>query len=326
MQQRRALVAIGACVVLIAASCTSAGSPAPSQTSPPTSADLPVTAPNELMLPTLSLGPGGVEYRGGNGTEVLGPSVMAVDASGRFHIVEPVGRTILSVLGEDVTTLELDDLDITAVAALAAADDHLVVVEIFFSPVRHRVHRISYEGELAESIELPVGFRLEDGLSGVLAGADGQIILEFEGGGSYAEWIAGTEEFRRVTGAVLDGVEVVPNPPDLMVDGVPITADLSLGLGGLRYLGTTPGGVHALVREDVTQTDPMLIVVTTIEWYQANGELVGSARVPLMDQYIDQPPGVAMMPDGRVVALMALDDAIEIRELVPIPRRIVTAP
>ncbi len=76
-------------------------------------------------------------------------------------------------------------------------------------------------------------------------------------------------------------------------------------------------------RIDVLATDPVFVVLTTIEWYSPDGTLVGSARVPaLTEQYISTPPGVAMLPDGRVALLMALEDEVRVDVLEPRPGRI----
>lgn len=271
----------------------------------------------------LAVGPGGIEYRGVHDEqEVVGPSLLAVDPSGGFHIHDPVGARILSFTAAGRRTIDLPALDILAVTAMAAGPEHLVVVEIFFSPVRHRVHRVGYDGTLLETIELPAGYRLEDGLSGVLTGSDGEIVIELAGGASYGVWDPDASRFATVATLALSGTTITLVGPDIEINGVLVTTDPT-GFGGSRYLGTSADGTVVTVREDVYETDPEFRVMVTVEWYGPDGTFLGSARAPtLADQYTDQAPGLAVGRDGAVYALVAREDAVRIVELQRRPERI----
>lgn len=263
---------------------------------------------------SLPVGPDGIEYAGsGDEQEITGPSLLAADPKGGLHFYDPVGRRILSFDGEQLSEIDTLGLDILSLTALAASADHLIAVEIFFQPVRNRVHRIGFDGAIIETIELPVGFRLEDGLSGVLTDAAGRLILEFAGGSVYGIWNGTETGFEKVVVLDVAGTVVAPQPPDLDIDGVVLTADLTMDLGGLRYLGVDPAGNIVVERQDVLALDPVLTVVTTVEWYSPDGTLLGAARVPpLEEQYISAPPPVAVLPDGTAVALLALEDEIRL--------------
>jgi hypothetical protein len=255
-----------------------------------------------------------VEYAGsGDEQEITGPSLLAVDPSGRLHFYDPIGRRVLSFDGTRRTEIDTAALDITSLTALAANADHLIAVEIFFQPVRNRVHRIGFDGSLIETIELPVGFRLEDGLSGALTDGAGRIILEYAGAAAYGIWNGPDLGFEKSNVLEVDGIVVTPRPPDLEIDGGVLTADLTTGLGNLRYLGTDPGGNIVVERQDVLALDPVVRVVVSVEWYSPDGVLLGAARVPsLEEQYISTPPPVAVLPDGRAVALVALQDEVRV--------------
>ena len=109
---------------------------------------------------------------------------------------------------------------------------------------------------------------------------------------------------------------------DIEINGALVTGDF-VGFGGLRYLGTAADGSVVIKREDVLQTDPVFRVLSTVEWYSAAGEFLGSSRVPSLEtQAIDQVPGVAVARDGSVYALIARDDRVEIIELERHSRRI----
>ena len=301
----------------------------PSTTSTTTSATTTTTEPpgggtTEPII-TIPVGTDGIEYRGsGDEQEIQGPSLLAIDPGGTVHIVDPVGLRVLSFAADSQSTIDIGQLDILSVTAIAADANELLIVEVFFAPERHRVHRVGYDGSITETIDLPVGFRLEDGLSGVRGGSDGQIILEYGGSESFGVWSPTEQSFERVAALTGGPVTVTPRPPDLEIDGSVITADLTLSLGGTRYLGTAADGTHVIVREDVLATNPAFDVLTTVEWYLPDGALLGSARVPsLAEQFISQVPGIAMYPDGRVVALVAFADEVQVLELARRPDRIV---
>jgi hypothetical protein len=270
------------------------------------------------------VGPDGIEYAGsGDEQEIIGPALLAGDPVGGLHFYDPVGRRLLSYTGDARVEIDTAALDIASVTALAANSDHLIAVEIFFQPVRNRVHRIGFDGAVIETIELPVGFRLEDGLSGVLTGDAGQIILEFSGGALYGIWNGADAGFKKRDVLDIDGLVVEPQPPDLMVGGVLLAADLTMGLGGLRLLGIDPAGNIVVERQDVTTMDPVLRVTTSVEWYSPGGALLGAARVPtLQEQFISTAPPVALLPDGTAVALLALEDEVRIDRLARQPDRI----
>jgi len=262
----------------------------------------------------IPVGAGGIEYSGsGDEQEITGPSLLAADPAGGLHFYDPNGRRIMSYVGDKATEIDTAALDIASVTALAANSEHLIAVEIFFQPVRNRVHRIGFNGGILETVELPAGFRLENGLSGVRTDVAGRIILEFERGAAYGIWNGPELGFEKVGALEADGVIVTPRPPDLEIGGVLLSADLTMGFGGLRYVGADPAGNHVVDRQDVTSSDPVIAVTSTVEWYSPAGVFLGSARVPaLEDQYISTAPPVALLPDGRAVALLALQDEVRV--------------
>jgi hypothetical protein len=285
----------------------------------------PVTTapPVPVALPSLPVGPGGIEYLGsGNEQEIEGPNLLAVDPAGGFHFHDPAAGVIWSFRDGQRSSIDLLAADIVAVTSFAAGQDHLVVVEISFSPDRHRVHRLGYDGTVLETVELPPGFRLRDGLSSVLTGAGGEIVIEIGGGASYGVWNAAAVEFESTEELTLSGSTIKLSGSDIEINGALVTGDF-VGFGGLRYLGTAADGSVVIKREDVLQTDPVFRVLSTVEWYSAAGEFLGSSRVPSLEtQAIDQVPGVAVARDGSVYALIARDDRVEIIELERHSRRI----
>jgi hypothetical protein len=283
-----------------------------------------VAAPPLVEPPRIPIGPDGIEYLGGaEDLQRTGPSRLAIDPAGGFHLYDPMGRRIWSFTTAGTTRIDTAALDVRAVETLAAGPEHMVVVEVFFAPQRHRVHRIDYDGTLLETIEIPGGFRLADGLTGVLTAAGGEIVLELELGGSYGVWDDGAGAFERTNTLTLGNTTVTNVAEGIEINGNLATADLKGSRGGMRYLGTASDGTVVVVREDVLSMAPRFEVVATVEWYSSDGALLGSARAPLIDDhFIDQAPGLAMAPDGRVYALVAREDAVEVIELERRPGRI----
>ena len=337
-----AAVSVLTLVAVTAAACgggsnatTPVTTPSPTTTAPPTTttaraatttttapAATTTTRPPTGPLLSLPVGPGGIEYLGGGPEqEITGPSRFTIDSAGGVHLYDPAGKRVLSVTDEGEHSIALVPRDILNVVAIDAADDYLLLAEVFFAPARQRVHRLSYDGTVLETLDLPSGFRLESGLTGVRSGPDGEIVLELEGGARYGIWNG--ETFEGMSSLQDGETTVTPRPPDLVIDGEVLTADLTTDLGSLNYLGTAQDGAHLVIREDVVAVSPVFQVLTTVEWYSPTGDLLGSARVPsLQEQYISAAPGIAFTADGRAFALVATADVVEVVELIRTPGRI----
>jgi hypothetical protein len=264
----------------------------------------PVTVSDQLPdRATLEVGPNGIEYRLGDiDGEALGPSVLTVDAAG-VSIADPVGGRVLRFDGTEwKTVIDLVASDLRNVSFLASTNGLYVVVEITFSPVRNRIHLVDIEsGEFIQSSDIPVGFRLEDGLSGLLVGGRDAIYLEFEGGARFAEWQSGSDTFEATDAAAIGGHAVIASPPNLMIDGAIIPADLNGSLGGLRYLGPDGAGGHVVLREEVMELNPIVSVRTTVEWYASDLHHTGTAEIPsITDQAIPVAPAISVAPNGSV--------------------------
>ena len=313
---------------------TTTSTTTPATTTPTTSTPTTSTAPTTTTTststtvapaPSLTIPvPDGIAYRpGGEDLEASGPGLFAVTDDGVAHIVEPVDRRLVRASADGMEYVDLIELDILGVTAIAADRLDLILIEVFFGPVRQRVHRLDSTGAVVSSVDLPEGFQLEDGLSGVLTDDDGDVVIEFGGGGTYGRYDAETGSFARERSTTVRGVSITPAAPDLIVDGVRLTADLVGEFGALRYLATDSSGVHAIERVDVVATSP-LRALRTVEWYAPDGTFLGSALVPSIDeQAVDVAPGLAVMPSGDVIVLLALEDAVVVRPLERQATRIV---
>jgi hypothetical protein len=136
-------------------------------------------------------------------------------------------------------------------------------------------------------------------------------------------WVAASGSFLTSPALSIDGTTIVARPPDLEIGGTVVRADLGGEPGGLRYLGHAADGTIAVVREEAWTTETALEVLQTVEWYSPAGEFLASARVPdLAEQAIGAPPGVAILPDGDIVALVAHTGEVQVVVLTPVSARI----
>ncbi len=268
--------------------------------------------------------PDDVRYQGGGeDLELTGPSLLAIDPRGRVYLNDPEAAALRWFRGDTEAVMLLRPMDVLNVTALAAGSDHLLVVEVFYGPVRQRVHRIGTDGVIIETVEIPIGLQLEDGLSGVHVGPNGEMVIEMAGGAEWGIWDGGPE-WQLTRTLDLGGTRVMTLSPDIEINRNRITADLVGPFGGLRWLGSAVDGTVVLGREDVLQTDPVFVVLSTVEWYTPDGAFLGSARVPsIEDQYTDNVPGLAVSADGRVFALITAERSVDLVELVRQAERIV---
>jgi len=299
---------------------TATSAPAPTTVAPTTTVATGLVDP----LPVLAVGDGGVEYRGGGEElELSGPTTVAVGSDGVVYIVDPIANQILSFGPTGSSEIDLASIDVLSAPWIAVASDHLVVVEIFFSPLRERVHRIGFDGRLISSFQLPIGGRLETGLSGVMVDEPDRIHLVIAGGADYLQLTDETLGFTSVGSITKNGVTVSQAGIGVRIGEVEIGPELVGELGGLTAVDVAADGTVVVLREDVVSLDPFT-VNQSVEWYDSDGGFIGSAPVDLAAQAISTPPGIAVGPDGRVVAMYALTDRVEVVELLPLAERVGT--
>ncbi len=208
------------------------------------------------------------------------------------------------------------DLEVTA-------SDILVLSQAAMPP---KVVRLALDGTVLASYELPKGLRLEDGLSGIALGDQGEVLVEREGGAFVSQLVnvKGKLAPKPWEGYIHRGRLYRARPADLTAADTTrgnITAgDTSIevvvphDLGGLRILGIGPDGSFYVIAEEVT-VNGAIQVDQTVRHYSAAGELLGLARVPLAEQYTYVAQGLAVGPDGAVYALVTRPDRVEVQRL-----------
>lgn len=265
------------------------------------------------------------------GFEILpwGPSALAVDADGTFWIADAVGNRLLQYdrRGRLLRAIELEGI---AVGVDDIEVDHQNIWALDVGATIPAVLRFSREGKLLGSYPLPKGMHREDGLTGIALSGDGALLIEFSGGVKLTRFL---DSEGRVNPESLRGypfcdasysIHVRPvNEPDASVgyistdhpDKPLITVQVDQLLGGLFLLKALPDGtVYALVEE--LARAPSVHVDQRVHKYDARGNLIGMARIPLQYQYTYVHQVAAVGPDGEVYVLLTRPDRFEIARLV----------
>lgn len=278
-------------------------------------------APHEIVF-TIPIGKEGVQYEGER-PEMLpwGPTAFAVAPDGSFWIADAVGNRLFhySPAGNTLGTVSLAG-QVVGIGDLEVTRSDIWVLDI--AAVIPKLLRLSPDGKLLGRHEIPEGLRLEHGLSGIAVGDQGEVLVEREGGVFVSQLVDTSGKITRIPlqGYVHRGRLYTARPADLTAADttrghitageVQIEVTMTHDLGGLRILGFHPDGSFYVVAEEVV-VDGAIQVDQTVRHYDAAGELLGLARVPLAEQYTYVARGLAVGPDGAVYALITRPDRVE---------------
>ena len=276
---------------------------------------------------TIPVGEDGVQYRGVGipNMEITGPNALAVLPDESFVVADLIDNRLLRYdsAGHPLKTIDLFPRDIVNISDLRASETGLFVLEINFNvaPQRYKVHHLSFEGDLKASYEIPESFHLENGLSGITIGSQGQIILEMEGGAKLYQLGEQPDiEPVRVAGYPFYGKtyeldnSVIGETVVIKADRIQLKTKLSKGLGGINFLKAFLDGSFYIIRNDVVN-DQVIQVDQTVHYISANGVQQGVARVPLAEYYYPVMRNLAVSPRGDVFALLPRPDSVHIIRL-----------
>jgi hypothetical protein len=276
----------------------------------------------------IPVGQDGVKYDGER-PEMLtwGPTAFAIAPDGSFWIADTVGNRLLhySPQGEALNTIDFNDHQVVGVGDLEITASNILVLDI--AAVMPRVLRLSPDGELLASYQVPKELDLANGLSGIAVGEQGQVLIEREGGAFVSQLIDADGEVAPVAldGYIQRGRLYSASAPDLdavaatrgyiIADSKRIEMNVTHSLGGLRLLSVNADDDFYVVVDEVAIVNSRVQVDQTVRHFNAAGELLGLARVPLAEQYTYVAHGLAVSPDGRVYALVTRPDRVEVQRL-----------
>jgi len=279
---------------------------------------------------TIPVGEAGVAYRGVDmpGMEITGPDALAILSDMSVVVADLIGNRLLSYdsKGKLLEAVDLYSQEIVNIWDLRTFKDELILLEISLniSPERYRVNRLSANGRLIAAYDIPRGYHLQDGLTGIAVDCEGQILLEMKSGYKYYRLVdsAGNLNFSDTNNDYLcsgKSYRVVGSdigkPAKLAAGNVELETQFTVGLGGLRLLGVLADGSVYVVREDVVAKQPMITVDQTVHYMSADGLQLGVARVPIAEAYYYVMRNLAVGPDGYVYALLPRPDAVHIVRL-----------
>lgn len=283
---------------------------------------------NEIVF-TIPVGENGIYYEGVGVPEMLtwGPAAFTVSPDGSFWIADTVGNRLLHFdsHGGLLEKINLDGYIVGASDLVVTKSGVITVLDQASMPPK--IVQFASGGGVLGRHELPDGLRLGDGLSGISLGDQGEVLVEREGG-AYVQQFLGAHG-NPVQAAPTKGnlhndklyrahpsglTSANPKQGTFQAGDITIEVNTAHDLGTLTILGFGPDNSLYVVLEELAQ-NPNLQVDKTIRHYDAQGSLMGIARMPLAEQYTYVAHGLSIGPDGSVYALATYPDHAEILRL-----------
>jgi hypothetical protein len=270
-----------------------------------------------------------IQYRGGNNPdmEITGPNAIAILPDDTFMLADLIGNRLLHFnrSGDLLNAIELYDLGIVNVADMRIKGGEIFLLEISldFSPPRYRVDRLSFDGALIAYYDIPSGFHIENGLTGIAINCEGDIILELEGGGflyRLADVQNNPKPADLPNGFYCNGKWYkVDNPgpqsyPNIIAGEVEYGTQLTTGFGGLRVIDAFQDGSLYIQREDLVN-DKIINVDQTVHFVGSDLATQGVARVPISEYYYPIRRNLAINTKGEVYALLPLRNSLDVIHL-----------
>ncbi len=283
-----------------------------------------------FTIPMGEKGENPIQYEGVDVVDALtwGPSAFTVADDGSFWIANTVGNSLLhyDVGGTLLGIIDLEGLVVGATDVEVANSGIWVLDQSSMPP---KVLSFAPNGTLLEKHDLPLGLHLEDGLSGIGLGDQGELLIEREGDTYITQFTDAEGNFVEPTmtrGYTHNGVvfsanssgigSATPNQGTVVAGDLRIEIKTKYDLGGVRILGFGLKDDIFVILEELSQdSEGALLVDQTVQHYDASGKYLGVARVPLSEQYIYVQQGVALGPNGSVYFLATRPDRVEIWRL-----------
>jgi hypothetical protein len=209
------------------------------------------------------------------------------------------------------------------VADLRAWGDQLFLLEISldFNPPRYRVHQLTQDGKSVTSTDIPDGYHIENGLTGIAIDCDGSILIELEASGQLyrLQDIQGNANANTLSGYSCDeklfrvAHSNSPNYRMIMAGDKFYITQLTTTLGGLFILNVYYDGSLYAIREDLLETS-IIKVDLTVHYIGANG-VQGVARVPLKEMYYPIMRSITVNSRGEAFLLLPRRNSLDVVRL-----------
>lgn len=280
---------------------------------------------------TIPIGENGIHYEGVSVPEMLtwGPAAFTIAPDRSFWIADTAGDRLLhySPTGNLLGKIDLKDLIVGATDVEVAESGIWVLDQASMPP---KAMRFAEDGAVLAKYDLPSGLHLEDGLTGIDLGDQGELLVEREGD-AYVTQITNADgklvEIVTTNGYVHKGKpfaahasgpnSTTPRGGTIIAGQLNIEVETENDLGGMQILGFGPQDDFFVALEELVQNpDTGLQIDQTVRHYDESGKYMGVARVPITEQYTYVQQGIAISPDGSAYVLATRPDRAEVLRLV----------
>ncbi len=282
---------------------------------------------NEILF-SIPVGDNGIHYSGNGNPDILpgGPMALAIAPDGTFWIIDTVDNHLLhfNLKGDLLNKVDIGDVVISG-GDLEVTADEIWVLDVALN--QPKILQLSLDGKVLGTYILPEGFHRKDGLTGIALENDGSILIEQEGGIKVTRFISPLNEIKQET---LDGYEFLgksysfqpgnlksakdPSHGYIIFGNMQINVNVANNLGSLSILHINTDGSFLVEVQEVV-INGAIQVDQKVYRYDAFGNLIGMARVPLADQYIPVLHSIAVGPNGNVYTLITSIDHGEVQKL-----------
>lgn len=313
------------------AACHASGTEPPTSTSSTehvvstTLADVTTTSMQSELPSTqrfsIPVGEDGVTYQL-DGEPPSGPSSFVVLNDGSVVIADTMAANrgeprLLHYdrTGEQVSIIELAAAEVASIADVVSDGTKLAILDVRIEREEYRVLFVSMDGDVLAEVDVPPGFRLKDGLTG-LAWDDSGVLLEFELGARYAR-IVNNGAIEADVIPVFDELEVEAVEDDDRQTRIGVgkeswTVQRTTDLGGATLNGVSPDGTVVPVLDEVDTSGPAFEVLRRIQRYSLTGEALSESQIDRGKQRVDIMRPLELAADGEVLSLAALGDRLEV--------------
>ena len=268
-----------------------------------------------------------IKYWGASDSEIIGPNAIAVLPDGSFLIADPVDNQLLHFdpVGQLLNAIALGDLGIKAIIDMRVKKNNLFLLEASYE--KYRVHRLTLDGVLIASEEIPHRFpldkdlTLESSLTGIAIDCEGNIILEVRDGIKLypLTWIKNHSDLTGITQGYLCSNKrywissLVP--PRISAGEVTYETHLTTKFGHLYILDIFQDGSIYIVRSDLLGEQPGSQHDQTVHYLGAGGAIQGVARITRSEFYYSVIHSMTVGANGEVFVLLPRPDSIDIIRL-----------
>ena len=262
-----------------------------------------------------------------DGSPASGPSSFAVLDDGSVVVADTMaverGEPRLlryDRLGELRATIDLAGEEVAAIVDVVTDGSNLAILDIFVARDRYRVLTMNRDGEVTSTVEIPPGFRFEDGLTGLVWDDDG-ILLEFQLGLRHAR-IAPSGAIESPAVPVFDGVsiELIPlsdQTTEVVTGSSSFNIERTSEFDGVSLVGLSPQGSIVVVLDEVDMSGPVIAVTRRVQRYSANGQLKSEQAIDAGDRFLEILRPFELDAAGNVLYLQALPDRVALVVIEP---------